>query len=245
MEHQQYYRDCLEQELKRRYQDNPHYSLRSFAKYLELEPSLLSKLLRGTRRITPKMINRLSKKVKVLDQTPDRTEEFKALDIDIFQAISQWYHWAILEMVLIDDKRLTPAIIARKLNILYSEAKAAMERLVRLHLLTRLESGRWMTTSHTIQLHGDTSLAQKQLQHEYLRMAQRALDEVSIKERDQSGMTMAIDRKDLPLAQEFIKEFRRKFCHLLQYKKKKDAVYQLMISFFPLTKNSYHFREDV
>lgn len=54
-----YYQERLREELVKRVQKNPHYSLRSFAKVLGIGPSALSLILSGKRFISTKIINRI------------------------------------------------------------------------------------------------------------------------------------------------------------------------------------------
>jgi hypothetical protein len=53
--------------------------------------------------------------------------------------------------------------------------------------------------------------------------------------RDQSSMTLAMNTKQLNVAKKRIKNFRRNLCTFLQKTKDRDAVYQLGISFYPVT----------
>ena len=53
--------------------------------------------------------------------------------------------------------------------------------------------------------------------------------------RDQSSMTFAMNTKQLNEVKKRIKNFRRGLCAFLQKTKDRDAVYQLGISFYPVT----------
>jgi transcriptional regulator with XRE-family HTH domain len=59
------FRQYLREELARRCQKNTQFSLRGFARMLEIEPSSLSKLLNGKRRITEAMLVRLAQKLNI------------------------------------------------------------------------------------------------------------------------------------------------------------------------------------
>ena len=65
----------LQQELERRCQKNPRYSLRSFAKYLEIDPSALSKILNGKRPLGKRLIRRFAFKLAL---TQEETLKFLA-----------------------------------------------------------------------------------------------------------------------------------------------------------------------
>ncbi len=59
------FRSYLKSELEKRCQKNNQFSLRGFARLLEIEPSSLSKILNGKRRITASMFERLAKKLNL------------------------------------------------------------------------------------------------------------------------------------------------------------------------------------
>jgi hypothetical protein len=46
--------------------------------------------------------------------------------------ISDWYHFAILDLTRLDDFQPEPAWVSRKLGLTVSEVKIAVERLLRL-----------------------------------------------------------------------------------------------------------------
>jgi len=57
------FRLYLQNTLIERTSSNPSYSLRAFAKHLNIEPSALSKILNGKRRISKKMFTKISLKL--------------------------------------------------------------------------------------------------------------------------------------------------------------------------------------
>jgi uncharacterized protein (TIGR02147 family) len=73
------------------------------------------------------------------------------------------------------------------------------------------------------------------MQKQILTQALVALEEVPIEKRDQTSMTMAIDSSLIPEAKLRITRFRRELSSFLENGKKKDQVYQLALSLFPLT----------
>jgi hypothetical protein len=57
------FKKALSEELQKRAKKNPGYSIRSFARFLELEPSSLAQILSGKRKLTDKMCQRLGKRL--------------------------------------------------------------------------------------------------------------------------------------------------------------------------------------
>lgn len=245
----------LQNSLIKKCQSNPRYSLRAFAKYLGTEPSFLSKILAGKRSVTPKFIERCGQKLGLapnelksfIEHSPKTTNTdrsqvlsagYQTLTHDHFQIISDWYHFAILELTKIEGFRPEEKWIANKLNITVFEARDAIQRLVRLKLLkkkinTLVASGSFSTVGGPA-----TSAAFRKLQIRILEQAIEALQNTAIEDRDQSAITMAIDKSKLPEAKLKIREFRRSLCQFLQPKKaQKTHVFQLAISLFPITKD--------
>ncbi|MGZ3775087.1 MAG: DUF4423 domain-containing protein [Pseudobdellovibrionaceae bacterium] len=67
------FRQFLEDELARRSQNYPRYSLRAFARHLEVDSSFLSKILNGKRTVTMRTIRMFGER---LNLTPDELKRF-------------------------------------------------------------------------------------------------------------------------------------------------------------------------
>lgn len=230
------FRLILQDELVARCRKNPKYSLRAFAKALEVGPSALSDMLNGKRPITQKMKHRLSLKLGL--NLENLNVGYSQIAIDKFAFISDWYHYAILELMKIKDFQSDVTWIGKALGITKSEASAALERLQRLNLITQ-RNGKWEDTSagFSTNIEGNlTSVASRALQKQVLEHAIAALDEVPVDMRNHTSMTMAIDPKYLPEAIETIKKFRRQLCNYLESHGKPKEVFELSIALFPVTK---------
>jgi len=245
--------DVLKTELAQRCQKNPNYSLRAFAKSLELSPAFLSKLLKGDRPFTERTLTIVSEKLTLnpeqveyykqqisknpLPQTP-KSMAYKQISLDQFALISDWYHFAILELTTVDGFEHSPQWVAKQLGISVHQADDAIERLIRLNCLSRTKSGKLKLVEENNTIVGPEIAvpATRTQQTQFLEMAIRAMTETPIEKRSQSAVTMAIPQERVGEAKEIIAEFRRKFTSLMQRPGDRDSVYQLSISFFPLTK---------
>ena len=76
--------------------------------------------------------------------------DYDRIGLDAFQVISDWYHLAIVELANTPDFRGEPYGIARSLGISVVEARAALERLLRLGMLARSDSGCIRGTGKTV-----------------------------------------------------------------------------------------------
>jgi uncharacterized protein (TIGR02147 family) len=248
------FRAFLQSELTRRCKANPRYSLRAFAGYLELDPSFLSKLLSGKRAVTAPVVDSITSKFTLSSEQvekfkqgllPHRSKEstpisYQNLTLDHFKIISQWEHFAILELTTVKGFKPSVEWIAHSLGISFNEAFDAVNRLFQNGFLKTDETGAWLNSSgnNTTIHHALTTKALKELQTQLLSKAVEALQNTPLSLRDQSALTLALNSKQLPRAKELLRKFRREFDEILQQDQDhRDSVYQLTVSFFPLTPN--------
>lgn len=242
MKDEQKFREKLESELTRRRLLNNRYSLRSFAKSLELDPSYLSKLLKGKRPISAAVESHCLEKLGWMSKTSETRQaqwlkdSYIKLDVDSFMLISEWYHYAIHEIIKVKSIDWNAQSIAKHLCISQAEAQQGIDRLLRLGLIkphknTLVRSPRGITTTGN----SNSIAAFRTLQKQLLNRAIHAMDTIDINDRDQSSMTFAISSANVPQAKKMLARFRRRFCSTMQSKYEPDAVYNLSLSFFPLT----------
>ena len=250
--HETAFRAYLQRELIERCRKNGNYSLRSFARALQMDPSTLSQILRGRRTITRKTTVQVAERLGLDPQQlrkftgesreaksaqPQPAQSAQELTLDAFHIISDWYHYAIFELVTVTCFKPDSRWIAKKLGLSVSEINIAVERLFRLELLTRDAKGKWVQGSPLITTTGNpmSAVAFRKHQAQILQKAAEALESVPIEERDNSGVTMAIHRRRIPEAKARIKKFRRELCDFLQQDADRDSVYQLAVAFYPFT----------
>jgi uncharacterized protein (TIGR02147 family) len=248
------FRMYLQDQLSARCSKNPRYSLRSFSKALNLSPSALSAMLSGKRPITNKMKNRLGLQLGLtLEEivqmsakphgnskqvTNTTANKFHQLTIDTFNIISEPHHYAILELMKTHDFKLDSKWISQRLNHSIVEINIAIERLERVGLIKKTEDGNFKDTTDgftTDIQEGLSSQGQRRFQKKSLEHAASLIELVPIENRDNTSMTMAINKDDLPEAKRLIKQFRRNFSSKLESANHLDEVYQLTIAFMPLT----------
>lgn len=239
------FRFWLQTKFSERCKKNARYSLRAFAKNLDLDPSTLSQILSGKRKISKKSIHELCLKLSaspkefyrfgLLNQVPLQ-DNYLQVNVDTFAVISEWYHYAIMELTYISGFKADNKWIAKKLSITVEEAKSAIERLKRLGLLLE-ENGSLIKSSQRLTNDGaiNTSGAHKELQKQVITRALVAVDECPQEEKDITSMTMAIDTRNLEKARLLIQKFRRDLCELLE-DGDQEEVYNLGIQLYPITK---------
>jgi uncharacterized protein (TIGR02147 family) len=262
-----HYKDFLEREYEMRQRRNSAYSLRAFARDLGMQPSKLSEVFHGIRGLSRKTGEKIVKKMKLsphecsvflnlIDFHQNRSRVLKRraeenlrvlnavdaysdLSLEKFKIISDWYHFAILELTEVYDFESDPGWIAGRLGISTKTATEAIERLLEFGLLKRTKSGK-LIQSH-LNLATPSGIPSRELREHHsqiLMKADNALHEVDLSERDFSAITLAFGSEQMDVVRNELKELRRRLGQTIQEKQKKDRVYCLSIQFFPLDKNT-------
>lgn len=237
------FRALLNSELKRRTANNDRYSLRAYARDLAVDPSDLSKILSGKRRLGPKLVGQIASKLGFSKEALDfnslrQVENYEGLHLDSFEVISDWYHYAILELTHLKEFQSSHKYISQKLNISKEQARKAVDRLLKLGLLKSKNKGRWVDGTNgysTTTNHKFSAPAFKNLQKGILNKALVALDDIPFEQRDQSSITVASSQEHINHAKIMIKKFRRSLNKYLESATNKDTVFNLSISLYPLT----------
>lgn len=257
------YRVLLSEKLEERCARNSRYSLRSFARDLGISPARLSDVLRGryglsiesAKVIADKMgLNeseishfcdlvasehsrsqkkRLAAKERIEKQIPDH----QRLSMDAFQIVSDWYHFAILELTQVKGFKSSTKWIASRLELDEQKVITAIERMKRLNLIQKVGRTLKPVEDFTTSPDGVSSAAIKKFHGQVLEKAANAIHAQSIDERDFSSVMMAIDPKDIPEAKKEIKAFRRNLSARFAKGKNKTSVYCLSVQLFNLSED--------
>ena len=257
------YRDYILEEFKKRTAKNPQYSLRAFARDLQLTPSRLSEALNRKCGISSKRASDLadliglptvekqrfvtmveaehgrskavrSKAEQALENTQPTLPE-KTLQLEWIKYFSSWHHNALLELVYVDGFKPLPIWIARRLGITILEAREALNRLLYLGLL-KVQDGKVFRDDEFLACPSDVPSADlRRIQTELLKKAEHSLAINTIQERDVTAVVFAVDKDKMKEAKEALKTFRRKFCRdMVSVSQNKNRVYALTMQFFPL-----------
>ncbi len=242
------YHELILSELNERKRSNPSYSLRAFARDLELSPGFLSSLINGQKKPTLKSAKELIKKLALsqrdaklfiasisgIEYKPSETEQRQLISDDEFKLISEWYHLAILSLTKVKGAKSTPDWFAKRLGINVSLVKEGLQRLERLNFLVN-ENGRWKQIGRGIRTSTDVpSEAIRHYHRQNLDMAKMKLNITPVDRRDFSSITFAGDSDKLKIAKELIRELRAKISDLMETKNATE-VYTLAVQLFPVS----------
>lgn len=230
---------------------NPSYSLRAFAKRLQLSPSALSEILNGKRKISRNMAAKLAdrlmltpeRKNRLLKIFPEKKQPaLKAekalvqLNMDHFHAISDWYYFAILSLAETDNFKSDIDWIARRLGLNKNTTHTAIDRLLRLEMLEEDRKGNWRPTGVTYTTSDEINNVSLRFSHlQGLELAKASLENDPTDQRDFMAITMAIDPKKIPEAKKRIRKFRDDLCAYLESGNKSE-VYRFCMQLIPLTR---------
>lgn len=250
------YRRWLYSQIEERRRKVPSYSLRSFASKVGVSPASLSQVMSGKRKLSRKMASQIAGKLCLSPLETRRLiqstfmERFKdysdspapaasapapgvELEMDAFRTISDWYHYAILNLIELPEAKPDAAWFARRLGISLLEAHQALQRLKRLGLVTqdgrRLKRLRQSLSTPP----GVSDAAIRKYHYQNLAKAEESLDKDSVDERDFGAITLAIDPDHLPEARKLISKFRKQIASVLAGPKKK-RVYTFVTQLFPV-----------
>ncbi len=241
------FREFLQHELARRCADNPQYSLRAFAKSMRIDHSTLSQILRGKRRLTTETIRALSHELGITNADVDSFVAYeqrvggddgwerhvRQLQEEAMEVISQWHHFAILELIRLESFRPDCRWIARVLDITVDEVNMALTRLLHLGLLEMVDQKTWLDLSDNAyaQFEQLPTAVARQLVNRITRLTNSCQSDHVL-----SSSTIAVDRKRLSVVSSYLQKVRRDIAELLRSDGAScDDVYQLDILLYPLT----------
>lgn len=239
--------ELLRSSFKERQEKNPRYSVRAFARALEMDFSLLAKLLKGQRRASLSLKKQIGPKLGMSLHDLDalaretsprqRSRNYRKISLKTFSPLSKWYYLAMLELSHLPHFKADPHWIAKALGLPVAMVRAAIVTLRRCGFLTVTPSGVWQDLSgrHLSLLPKDrTHSILQNYQKQMLQQSMDSLKKVSVAERDHTAMTFCVDKDRLLEAKEKIKRFRRELDTFLS-EGGGDEVYCLTVSLFPLS----------
>ena len=257
------YRKYLKDQLGLKALANPQYSLRAFARDLEISPQVLSSVLSGKKNISSEVALELAQRLKLSDEERsyfydlvelsqaktqnlreiiqyrlsryEQNKSYRTIQEDVFKIIADWHHAAILELTETDDFKNDPQWISTRLGITPQEARLAVERLLLMELL-EVKGKTLKKSDFNFATHYDVPSAALRKSHsQLLEKAISAIEEQSVGQREYGTMIMAIDPKKLPEAKKKIRKFRK---DLSQYLESGDRteIYAISTQLFSLSK---------
>ncbi len=246
--------ELLRFEYSCRCEKNSAFSLRSFARVLNVSHTLLSFVINGHRIPSKKFIEKICERLnldpeqkKILMQsTPfiqgkKKTKvsdvAYNKISLDTFSLLSEWQHYAILSLLEIEGTEFSIEFISKRLNINEMLAKISMQRLLDLKLVECVETpqgNKWKQSSAPIVVENleSTSYTRK-FQKQLITKAIDSMENDPIELRDMSSTTFAMDPQHVGYALKRIREFRRELVKELEDFGQPKEVYNITVQLFP------------
>ncbi|MGK0367518.1 MAG: hypothetical protein ACI9QD_000654 [Thermoproteota archaeon] len=251
------YSQFLNKELVKRVTKNPRYSQRAFAKYLGLSPGEMSELLKEKRPLSLKSALKIAQSLGLnQDDTQDliqmasaglksRKESNKKeltqltkanISLEVFDLISQWHYFAILNLHDCVGFIWDEYWIAKKLGITAPMVREAIHKFLTLEIIREVAGDYHLINDYVLATDGIPSKAIRNYHTIMLEKAIDALESQEVKERDVSGVGMAVDPSKVEALKKEISDFQDKLIKKYCSKGETTEVYQLEVALFKLTK---------
>lgn len=241
--------DFLVAEYVRRKSSNSKYSERAFAKAVGLSPGFLKLLFQGKKQLSFSRANEVahnlkwteSQKAKFLGSLQKESVKkaktlkgkFLLSEIDFFE-ISDWFHFAIIELIKSQGSTATLQEICQRLAISKTEGAFALKHLTHLGMLEAVEKDHYRVPEN-YEVPSATSQGIRKYHRQMLQKAIDAIEEQNTDRRDLRGLTLAFSPARLHEAkadiQNFVAQFEKKYG-----KGSRTSVYQLSTALFRLDK---------
>lgn len=232
---------------------NPQYSTRAYAKKLGVSSGALSEILNGSRPVSRKIAERIAVKL-TLDPMERATVmkdyitaaskkkvskdqiEYLKLSMDQFALMSEWYYFAIISMMKTKGFESSVEFVAERLGLSVSITEKAIERMVRLNVISISENGTWITCRGGFRTTDDLTNTSVQKNHfQTLELAKKALEDRPVEERDFTSLTLPLDYQNLPEAKLMIRKFQSDLFERFNQDHQPQDVFRVAVQLFPLT----------
>lgn len=168
-----------------------------------------------------------------------RYSRSKEIEKSQYEYYSTWYHTAVYELVGLPGFSDDSVWIARRLipPVTAGEAKDSFELLKKLGFVRQNREGGWEQVSPHLKTADEVkSLAVANYHREMIARAGESIDRTKAAAREIGSVTFGISAERMREAKKMIREFRSKMASYLSEEKNPQAVYQLNIQLFNLSK---------
>jgi uncharacterized protein (TIGR02147 family) len=167
--------------------------------------------------------------------------EVRMFEVESFKYLANPIHTLILEMTALRGFRFDPKWIQKRLKIVATEkdVESAIERLIALGLLSEGKDGVLAKTNHHLSTRPDISDRGIREYHRNIsQVAQAALDQQSLAEREFGSYSFNLKRSALPLAKGAIREFFKDFFARFEAAAGEgEETYQINVQLFGMTED--------
>lgn len=260
------YREFLRDRYTSRKGKNPSFSYRFIAGKLGMDPGSLGGILKGRRKLDPALAGTLAQVFNLNDyekeyfealvlycQAKNHTErtlllekllrlrgtQVKTLEGRQFEFYRKWYYAALRELLSCRPFKGDASKLGRLLrpSITPQETREAMHLLLELGLIEKDEAGTYKVTENLITSgDGVRAAAMNNFHISMASLASRAIQEIDPAERDFSALTLNCSMDAFQDVKSILRQARRDILQRVGKDSHSDAVLQVNIQAFPLSR---------
>ena len=259
MSHRPKLSDILKADFEKNKKKNQSFSVRAYARMLNLSPSTLHALLYKKAAATDATLSKIRTKLRLSlhdleyfrsqsklqrARTPEGKESlsrrlakseprFGLLTEDDFKTLSSWYFHVLKELMSTRSFRNDPEWISRAIGITSDQADEAIQALTKLGIVQKDSRGEYRVNQEFIALPSGPPLQEAKNVHlQFMERAQRAVLDQPKGTRNFSTLVLKFRKSDLGKVDEKIRIFRREFSQEFESGGEHDSVYTLAVQFF-------------
>lgn len=258
------YVTILNEEFEIRRSINPQYSLRAYARDLTLSPSTLSEVLRGKHHLSTRSAEKVVEKLRLSDsrklhfletvalneaKDPELKKELahriknrikketQKLPLDIFKVVSDWQHFAIIELMGHKDFKSDYEWVAELLNLDVQEVEASVQRLVKIGALNIINA-QWQRSDEFDSIFVGNDIPSQAIRkfHKQVLMQIAQQFELPLETREYSTTLFSLTQDEFKKVKKLIKNFEKQVIDLVG-EGPKDDLYAMGIQLVPLTQD--------
>lgn len=245
MDWKSYFTELLRSKYQDRYLRNSSYSMRAFARDLNLSSGALTELYNRQRSPSKRKVLEICELLKLSAQEERHLFQLLGLQSpadtrvtllpEAYDLISSWYFPAILCAFELDSPPRTIQELSHLVKMQEPDVAEAVDRLCEVGFLKKDGDGFLSATGVFYQTRDDLPHERiRQFHREGLQKAEEALEGVAPAEREFNSITFEGSSESLAQAKQLIRNFREELIVLMQ-QGRKDRVYRMNIQLWPLT----------
>ncbi len=263
MTHTTNVRQVLSEAFEAKRARNARYTLRAFARDVDLSVSQMSRVLKGTAGISTESASQIASRLKWNEKETEHflnlvniefsrsqmgrlsakqkqmsaQEAFPNGEPSAFNHLQEWYYLPLMCLVDLPDFDENPKWIASRLKIEEAEAESALQTLQEIKLLVQNSAGRLAASGEYFSnSKGLPSRAVRQYHRKMLKKAYESVESQNTHERYLSSVMLAVDENQLEEAKQYLKKVADDFrLKFCNDLTQKNQVYALNLQYFGIT----------
>lgn len=258
------YQELLNEEFSKRKAFNASYSLRAFARDLGISAPRLSQVLNNKQGLSIKAAREIALTLNFSEEKRDtfcalvgaqharkfserekfqekikkykkQTNPYTELELEYFKVISDWWHFAILELTHIEDFQYDIYWMSQVLNLDELVVEQAIERLLKLGL-AKEENNSLVDVFVSLNTTNDIPSGDLKKYHvQLMQKAMKAVYDQDVENREYSSTVLSINKEELPALKKHLRQFQREVCDKTDAMENKNSVYCLGIQLYELS----------